>query len=442
MTPPGKQPKKRPGNKWPLSGFGQSLGRGSGIGRLMDDLGEAIANGPENLCMLGGGQPAHIPAVDQVWRKRWLEIAEDPECLAHVVGDYEPPIGNFEFRTSFAKFLHRNFGWSVEVENIAVTSGGQTAFFFLLNSIAGDRFNPPPTESFEQTSREVLLPLVPEYIGYANQGVGGNLFRAVKPKIDRIGDHRFKYRIDFDSLAIDQHTAAICVSRPTNPTGNVLTDDELEQLSGLADTHQIPLFIDNAYGAPFPGAIFTDAKLSWNENTVLTFSLSKLGLPGTRTAIVVAAPEVIQMVSSMTSIVGLANNNIGQNLVKPLIDSDEILTLSRETICPYYQDRSLQAMQAIEDAFADSLPYRVHVSEGAFFLWMWFEGLPISCDELYERLKERGVLIVPGHHFFFGLGDDSWPHQHQCIRISFGMPEEIVRRGIELIAEEVAKAYG
>jgi len=40
------------------------------------------------------------------------------------------------------------------------------------------------------------------------------------------------------------------------------------------------------------------------------------------------------------------------------------------------------------------LPYHVHKPEGAFFLWLWFEGLPVSSQELYERLKKRGVAII------------------------------------------------
>ena len=39
---------------------------------------------------------------------------------------------------------------------------------------------------------------------------------------------------------------ALCVSRPTNPTGNVLTDAELEQLRQLAAEHNVPLLIDGA----------------------------------------------------------------------------------------------------------------------------------------------------------------------------------------------------
>ena len=70
---------------------------------------------------------------------------------------------------------------------------------------------------------------------------------------------QFKYHVDFAHLEIGDDIAAICVSRPTNPTGNVITDDEVEKLEALAKRHIYPLIIDNAYGVPFPGIIFTQA---------------------------------------------------------------------------------------------------------------------------------------------------------------------------------------
>ena len=179
----------------------------------------------------------------------------------------------------------------------------------------------------------------------------------------------------------------------------------------------------------------------WNQNIVLTLSLSKIGLPGTRTGIVVAREEVIETVSAMTSIVGLANTNIGQAIARPLIETGEILRLSNEVVQPFYREKSLRTQQVIAEVFDDSIAYRVHSSEGAFFLWMWFEGMPITSHELYERLKQRDVLVVPGHYFFYGDDDPQWRHRDECIRVSFTMPDAIVANGLKIIAEEVAAAY-
>lgn len=418
---------------WELSNFGEHLCRGSGIGELMDDLGHAIAAGGDKIRMLGGGQPAHIPAMDALWRRRLEEIAGVPGQLEHMLGNYEPPQGNPAFRQSVASLFRREFGWEIGPEHVAVTIGGQTALFFLFNALAGHHS--------DGRHKQVLLPLVPEYIGYANQSLGSEIFHSVKPRIELIGDHDFKYRVDFDALQVSENIAAICVSRPTNPTGNVLTDGEVSHLALLSRERDIPLIIDNAYGAPFPNAIFTSVTPFWNEQAILTLSLSKIGLPGTRTGIVIARPSVIEALGSMTSIVGLANTNVGQAITRPLIESGEILRLSREVVRPFYLAKSQQARAWVDDYFDDSLPYRVHLSEGAFFLWMWFADLPITSRELYERLKQRDVLVVPGNYFFFGLDDQDWRHRDECLRVSFSMPDEIVRDGIRVIAEEVSRVY-
>lgn len=418
---------------WKWSLFGERLCGGSGIGELMQDLGEALARGGDRVRMLGGGQPASIPEMAEVWRNRLERLTAEPGAWERVLGHYGPPAGDPAFREAVADLFRRQFGWDLTAEHVAVTTGGQTALFFLFNALAG-RFA-------DGRQRQVLLPLVPEYIGYANQSVGGQLFRGVRPRLECSGGHDFKYRIDFDALEVDDSVAAFCVSRPTNPTGNVLTDEEVAELLRLARRHDLPLIIDGAYGAPFPGAIFTSATPIWDEQVVLTLSLSKLGLPGTRTGIVIARPELIRGVASMTSIVGLANANLGQAITRPLIESGEILRLSREVVRPYYRDKAVQARRWIDELFDDSLPYRVHRSEGAFFLWLWLEGLPIASRELYERLKARDVLVVPGNEFFFGLGEDPWPHRQECLRISFAMPDQVVRDGLRVIAEEVALAY-
>ncbi len=416
-----------------FSKFGERLCMGSGIEELMEDLGNALVSGGPDIKMLGGGQPAHIPEVNALWRRRLEEIMTAPGGMEKMLANYDPPRGNPIFLQSIAKLFQENFGWDISAKNIAITSGGQTAFFFLFNALAGEFKN--------GTNKKILLPLVPEYIGYANQSVGNKIFRAVKPIIEKIGDHDFKYRVDFDHLNIDDDIAAICVSRPTNPTGNVLTDDEISKLRALADQKGIPLIIDNAYGAPFPNIIFTEATPVWNENIVLTLSLSKIGLPGTRTGIVIAREDIAAAVASMSAIVGLANGNVGQSIMQPLVESGEILKLSNEVVRPYYITKSQQARAWVEESFDASLPYRVHLSEGALFLWLWFEDLPITTIELYERLKARGVLIVSGHYFFFGLDDADWQHKDECIRMTFTMDERTVKEGIQIIAEEVASAY-
>lgn len=398
----------------------------------MDDLGHALASGGADIKMLGGGQPARIPEMTAVWRKRIEELAQEAGGIDRAMTSYDPPQGNPRFLEAIAGLFRRSFGWEITAENIAITPGGQTAFFFLFNLLAG--------RMPEGARKKILLPLVPEYIGYSDQGVDGSVFRAVPPLIEETGPHEYKYRVDFDQLEVTPDIAAICASRPTNPTGNVLTDEETARLSALAKAHNIPLILDNAYGAPFPGIIFTDAKPFWEPHVILTYSLSKIGLPGTRTGIVIGPPEVIRALGSMSAIVGLSNPSTGQQIMLPLVESGEILRLSREVVRPFYAQKCQLARQAAIELFGDDFEWRMHRSEGALFLWFWFPGLPITSKELYQRLKNRGVLVIPGEYFFFGLDQPDWTHRDECIRVSYAMDEAVVRDGLRIIAEEVRAA--
>ncbi|HMO84924.1 MAG TPA: hypothetical protein PKC18_08410, partial [Lacipirellulaceae bacterium] len=63
------------------SSIGEKLSRHSGIVELMDDLGQALSEaqaGSAPVAMMGGGAPAHIPAVQEAWRRRLAEIVAEP----------------------------------------------------------------------------------------------------------------------------------------------------------------------------------------------------------------------------------------------------------------------------------------------------------------------------------------------------------------------------
>ncbi len=119
--------------------------------------------------------------------------------------------------------------------------------FYLFNLFAG--------RYADGSRRRVLFPLAPEYLGYADAGLDEDLFVSAKPNIELLPEGQFKYHVDFEHLNITDDIGLICVSRPTNPTGNVITDEELIRLDAIAQQRNIPLLIDNAYGVPFPGII-------------------------------------------------------------------------------------------------------------------------------------------------------------------------------------------
>ena len=412
------------------SSFGERFTRRTGSLELMEDLGAALTD-DSAARFLGGGNPGKIPEIQERIQARLAAIAADAESADRLVGNYAHPKGELRFRQALARLLAREYGWQLTAENIALTGGSQAGFFLLFNLLAG-------TFS-DGTRKRVLLPVTPEYIGYADQGLDENLFVARQPRIEELADGFFKYRIDLEGLDVDDDIGAVCVSRPTNPTGNVITNAELAALDRMARAAGVPLILDNAYGQPFPGIIFVDVEPIWNENVILCMSLSKLGLPGVRTGIVVAREEIVDALMRMTAVMSLAVGSVGPVLTESIVESGEIIEWSHDVITPFYREKAEFAADVLKREL-EGLPFRIHVPEGAFFLWLWLPELPITSETLYERLKRNDVFVISGHHFFPGLTAD-WPHRHECLRISFAQSADVVAAGLRAIAHEVRRAF-
>ena len=412
------------------SNWADRIHREYGIISLMKDLGNASAEEGRPLYMLGGGNPAHIPQVERFFRTQMNEVMQS-DRFEKLVGNYAGPKGLNKFSSSLAALLRNTYNWDIGPENIAVTNGSQMAFTILFRLFSG--------RYADDSQKQILLPMTPEYIGYNEADEEAPRFRSVRPKVVETSRHTFKYKVDFSEIQMTDEIGAICVSRPTNPTGNMITDNELQQLASMAQRQNVPLIIDGAYGLPFPNLVFTDATVQWGPNIILSLSLSKLGLPGTRTGIVIAAEEVIELFTCGNAILTLASGNFGSVLALKSVESGEILKLSEEIIQPFYKDLKDYVTGVIHQQM-QGIPYKLHDPEGAFFVWLWFPGLPISDEELYQRLKLRNVYVVPGRHFFPGLNED-WDHRYECIRISYAGDKDMVRKGIEIIAEEVGRAF-
>ncbi|WP_028877119.1 valine--pyruvate transaminase [Teredinibacter turnerae] len=402
------------------SSFAQKFTGDAAIVDLMEDLGDALNVNPD-LLFLGGGNPAHIPEFEARIGEHLKAICDQPAELHKLIGIYQSPQGNEAFIDALASYLQQRYQWPVTTANIAVANGSQSAFFILLNLLAAQG--------------QICLPMMPEYLGYRDQGLGDNIFKGYRPRIELIGEHRFKYHIDFAALEITSDTAALCVSRPTNPSGNVVSDDEMRQLQAIAREHNIPLIVDCAYGFPFPGVVYQEAESFWDDNTILMLSLSKLGLPGVRTGIVVAPEAVIKKFVSANTIISLACGNLGPMLMNSLMAANELDSICETVIQPYYRAKQAYMLEQIDRHLA-GLNYRVHESEGAFFVWIWFPNLPVSSEQLYQRMKEANVLIMAGEHFFFGM-DENWDHAHQCIRLNFCQAPEVISDALQILAREV-----
>ena len=419
--------------------FGTKLSSHSGILQLMDDIGRPLPAGIKAR-PLGGGNPARVLEVEKAYRRELERLLSDGDKFEDVIAHYDSPQGRVGFLETAASFFRSRYGWDITADNIALTNGSQSAMFYLFNLFSG--------KAGERT-KTILFPLMPEYIGYADQGIEPDTFVSLPSRCEYYDDRTFKYKLDTEAVEayLSEHpeVGAIAVSRPTNPSGNVLTDSEINRLSSLARQHSIPLIVDNAYGLPFPDIIFTeDAEPLWNEDIVLSMSLSKIGLPSIRTGIVIARKEIIRAVGNMNAIVALATGSMGPVLAEDMLRTGELTRLASDVVRPFYKAKA-DRMESLIRHYFDGTDYYLHRIEGSIFCWIYLPSLRIPSLQFYSHLMDEGVITVPGEYFFFGSEEQRkglpYPHEHydKCLRLNYSGDDELTEEGVRIIAEKYRK---
>ncbi|MBL0955920.1 MAG: valine--pyruvate transaminase [Leptospira sp.] len=402
------------------------LRKNQGIRSLMEDLGKAT--GHPNEILLGGGNPAHIREAEAIFEETFGKLARDP-ILRSLLGDYQAPIGNDSFRELAADYLSPLLQSKFKKENIAFFNGSQNAYSFLLNLHSG----PMADGSF----KKILLPVVPEYIGYADQSIAENVFLSKPPNVVVTGKNRFRYELNQSTFDLTD-VGVLAISRPTNPTGNVLSLEHLEWMEKSTTKQNIPILIDLAYGNPFPNLIGREPAIQYKEGRTLSLSFSKIGLPGVRFGIVVSDVETIDTLSSFAAVSNLAVGNLGVFMMQILFQENVLPKLSENILRPFYEAKAKLALNLFTEAFEKmGVEYEIHEPMGGFFLWIRFPSLSISNHELYHLCKDKRLFIVSGHYFFPGLNTD-FSHKKECIRLTYCRKEEELARGAQILAEIVA----
>lgn len=416
-----------------LTQFGAQMSNLTGVRAIMKDINETLKAGAgQELSNLSAGNPLILPEVEQLWRDCTAELLASPE-YGEVVCRYGSSQGYAPLIDAVVKDFNQRYGLNLTDRNILITPGSQTLYFYAANSFGGY------TNSGEL--KQIVLPLSPDYTGYGGVSLVPEALVAYKPTLDiDASAHRFKYRPDFSQLSITEKTGCVIFSRPCNPTGNVLSDDEVRKIAALAAPYDVPVLVDSAYAPPFPALNFTDMSLIFGENILHCTSLSKAGLPGERIGIAIGDEKLIQVLESFQTNIGIHSSRYGQAIAARAINSGALADIAVNVIRPFYQNKFAVLEGTLDAAMPKNLPWFLHRGEGAIFAWLWLQDLPITDWEFYQELKKVGVIVVPGSTFFPGLKEE-WQHKHQCLRISLtGSDAEIVT-GMQRLAKVAEQVY-
>jgi valine--pyruvate aminotransferase len=415
-----------------LSRFGDQMSNLTGVRAIMKDIIETLrAGGDQRFINLSAGNPVILPAVEDLWRRCTADLLASPE-YGEVVCRYGSSQGYQPLIDAVLADFNQRYGLQLTDRNILITPGSQSLYFLAANAFGG----------YDTTGqlRRIVLPLSPDYTGYGGICLAPEAVIAGRPHIERLAPHRFKYRPDLENLPIDAQTGMVLFSRPCNPSGNVVTDEEVRAIAQQAAAWDVPVFVDSAYAPPYPGLNFAPMTPQFGDNIVHCLSLSKAGLPGERVGVAIGPESIIGILEAFQTNLCIHSARYGQALAARAIASGDLAHLSQTVIQPYYAAKFRLVETSLDQAMPADLPWHLHRGEGGLFAWLWLEDLPLTDWDLYQQLKRVGLIVVPGSSFFPGLRED-WAHMHQCLRISLAAPDEELCEGMALIAQVVRQVY-
>jgi len=416
-----------------LSQLGVEMSRLSGVRAIMKDIIETLrAGGDRAFINLSAGNPVILPEVEQLWRDCTADLLASSD-YGDVVCRYGASQGYQPLIDAVVKDFNQRYELSLTERNILITPGSQSLYFYAANAFGG--------YATSGELRQIVLPLSPDYTGYGGVTLTPEALVAYKPELEiDPSAHRFKYRPDFTQLQITENTGCVIFSRPCNPTGNVLSDDEVSKITTLAAVHEVPVLIDSAYAPPFPALNFTEMTPQFGGNVLHCMSLSKAGLPGERIGIAIGDESLVHVLECFQTNMCIHSPRYGQAIAARAIASGRLAEISETVIRPFYQAKIAIVEATLDRAMPQELPWFLHRGEGAIFAWLWLQDLPITDWEFYQKLKDVGVIVVPGGTFFPGLREE-WTHKHQCLRISLTGSDRDLETAMQRLADVAEEVY-
>ena len=300
--------------------------------------------------------------------------------------------------------------FSLGPEHILATNGGAEANFlvtwWLLNEV--DR------------AGEVLV-MTPNYMQI--QGVLNALGGRAIPFHLRMQDHRWS--IDSEELKskVSGSTIAIAVCNPNNPTGSILTEEEMQFISDLAQEHNLWVISDEVYqGAEHRGKR-TPSLFGRHEKVFVTASLSKaFGLPGLRLGWVVAPSEdVASQLWAYSDYTTICPSALSDWLATIALQPEVRQRLESRT--HGIVNRNWGILKSWMDSYENVFEYVAPLAAAICFPRA---RLPMSTLDFVRRLlNEKSVLVTPGE--FFGVPGH--------LRLGYGCERDYLESALRTISE-------
>jgi len=362
--------------------------------------------GEENVFDFSLGNP-NVPTPDFV-REAAIDILahEEPDK----VHGYTIAPGLPQVRDTLAESINRRFGTHFSGKNLFMTAGAAAACTICFKALceAGDEFI-------------TFAPFFPEYRVFV-ESVGGKLVMVPAQTKD--------FQIDFAAFetCLTEHTKAVIVNSPNNPSGAVYSEETIKKLAEILRAkekeygHAIFIIADEPYREIAFEGYNVPYIPQYYRDTLVCYSYSKsFSLPGERIGYIVVPDEVADFGQVYGAIAGAAR-------VLTHVNAPSLwqLVVARcagkpSDISTYKLNGELLYNGLIEAGFTCVRP------QGAFYLFP--QALEADDEAFCERARKYGLLLVPGKDF----GCPGYFRAAYCIKT------DTIRRSLPLFKQLAAE---
>jgi len=325
---------------------------------------------------------------------------------------YTPAGGILEVRQAVAGFLNKRFGTDVQPLEVVMVPGSKNVLLFTLLSCV------EPVD-------EVILP-DPGYPVYESLV----RFIEAKPVPIRLREER-GFRMDLDELAslVTPKTRLLIVNTPQNPTGGVLTREDVEFISRLAVERDVMVLSDEIYSQIVYGDfehVSLLAQPGMRERTVLLDGLSKAyAMCGWRLGFGVAPRELAARMETLMINTSSCAAAFTQMAAIEAFNAPESDLAVQRMVAEFQRRRDLMV-----DGLNGIPGFRCARPDGSFYAFPNVEGTGMDERTMADRLlSEAGVAVLP--RTAFGDGGKGY------LRLAYTQSEQHLAEALERIARFV-----
>jgi len=323
---------------------------------------------------------------------------------------YTPAGGIMEARQAVAGFVQRRLGVDVDPAEVVLVPGSKNVLLFTLLACI-------------EPGDEVIYP-DPGYPVYASLI---NFIRAVPVPI-RLREER-QFRIDLDELGalITPRTRLLIVNTPQNPTGGVLTKEDVERIAELANRHDLLVIADEIYSQLVYDGFQHVSLLSqpgMKERTVLMDGMSKAyAMCGWRLGYGVSPRELAAKMETL-----MINSSSCAAAFTQMATIEALESPESERAVAAMVDKFRARRDLLVDGLNRITGVRCARPDGAFYAFPNIEGTGLKENEMADRLlDEAGVAVLPGTAF--GAAGEGY------IRLAYTQGEQDLNKALERIED-------